>query len=90
MNGTGKAKIKRDSNKQLQRAGEAHSYYPCKPQKARGALAICVDPARPGCVDPADRALVKGARSVYQVSCTVPTIFLRPWRYLCTTKTWRG
>ena len=30
--------------------------------------------ARQGCVGPADRALVKGARSVYQVSCTVPTI----------------
>lgn len=30
-----------------------------------------------GVWNPADRALVEGARSVYQKSCTVPTIFLR-------------
>lgn len=58
--------------------------------KESGSCTMRVDAhaARPGCVDPADRALVKDARSVYQKSCTIPTIFSCPWRYLCTTETW--
>ncbi|KAF1930597.1 uncharacterized protein M421DRAFT_377440 [Didymella exigua CBS 183.55] len=46
MHGTGKANIKRDGNEQLQRAGEAHYYYPCKPPRACGALATFVNRAR--------------------------------------------